>query len=294
MTVEEMRRIKKERSLTNAMIAEMAELPLRTVQKVFSGETKHPRFDTLSALENVFRTLDPRVLKEDVLFSWHQMEKHETQKSYYDNPPADVQVVTESRQNYGTSTLRSPGPFTVDDYHRLPDGERAELIDGQLLYMEFPSRIHQLIAGEVYRQIGNYIYDNDINYMPGVSQMCVQLDCDDKTMVQPDVLVVCDPEKAKGRDVFGAPDFVLEVLSPTTAKKDIFTKSEKYRLAGVREYWILDPLAGTLDVRLYGFPEEDVIYDMTEPVALRIFEGKLRIDFKRILAWIEDNRRIES
>ena len=259
MTIEEMKQIKKERGLTNAMIAEMTELPLSTVQKVFSGETKHPRFETLTALEDVFR-------------------------------PTHAQIVAEPAWNYGTSTLSNPGPFTIEDYYRIPDGERAELIDGQLVYMERPSWTHQLIVGEVYRQIANYIYDNDLPCMPGIARMSVQLDCDEKTMVQPDVLVVCDPEKTKGRDVYGAPDFVLEVLSPTTQKKDIFTKSEKYRLAGVREYWMLDPVEGTLDIRPYGFQEEFKTTDMTKPEPLRIFGGKLLIDFKRALQWITEDR----
>lgn len=292
MTVEQMKKIKKERGLTNAMIAEMTELPLSTVQKIFSGETKHPRFDTLTALEDVFHSLDVRILKEDASLPWYDAssakDKKETSGTYYDYRPIRAQMVTEPSFNYGTSALSNPGPFTVEDWHRLPDGERAELIDGQLIYMATPSRIHQLIAGEIHRQIANFIYDHDGTCMPGIAPMGVQLDCDDKTMVLPDVLVVCDPEKTKGRDVFGAPDFVLEVLSPTTAKKDLFTKSEKYRHAGVREYWILDPTAGTLDVRAYGFYDADSLYDMTSPVPVRIFEGKLSIDFKRILKWVEE------
>ena len=292
MTVGEMRKLKKDRSLTNAQIAEMAGLPLRTVQKVFSGETKHPRYDTLTALQTAFSALDIRILEEDTPLPWYHSETPETRKSYYNYRPMQVQMVSEPAWNYGTLALQNPGPFTIDDYHNLPDGERAELIDGQLIYMETPSRIHQLIAGEIHRQIANFIYDNDGDCMPGIAPMGVQLDCDEKTMVEPDVLVVCDPEKVKGRDVYGAPDFVLEVLSPSTSKKDFYTKSEKYRLAGVREYWILDPLAGGLDVRPYGFSEDPVFYDMTEPVPLRICGGRLKIDFKRILPWIAEHRQI--
>ena len=294
MNIEDMRKLKKERSLTNAMIAEMAELPLRTVQKIFSGETKHPRYETLSALETVFRALDIKILEEDTPLPWYGEDNAAVKKDHYSFRPMDIQMVAEPAWNYGTSALQNPGPFTIDDYHHLPDGERAELIDGQLIYMETPTRIHQLIAGEIHRQIANYIYDNERNDMPGISRMGVQLDCDEKTMIVPDVLVVCDPEKVKGRDVFGAPDFVLEVLSPTTSKKDFYTKSEKYRRAGVREYWILDPLAGVLDVQPYGFSEEPALYDMKEPVEVRIYGGKLKIDFKRILPWIEEDREISG
>ena len=274
MTIEDMRKLKKELSLTNAMIAEMAKLPLRTIQKIFSGETKHPRYDTLSALETVFRALDIKILEKDTPLPWYGEDNAAVKKDHYSFRPMDIQTVAEPAWNYGTSALQNPGPFTIDDYHHLPDGERAELIDGQLIYMETPTRIHQLIAGEIHRQIANYIYDNERNDMPGISRMGVQLDRDEKTMVVPDVLVVCDPEKVKGRDVFGAPDFVLEVLSPTTS--------------------ILDPLAGVLDVQPYGFAEEPALYDMKEPVEVRIYGGKLKIDFKRILPWIEEDREISG
>lgn len=290
MTIQEMKKMKKERGLTNAMIAEMTELPKSTVQKVFSGETKHPRFETLHALENVFSTLDVRMLPETADLPWYRGEEVVTD-GYYRYHPMRTQLVAEPAWNYGTSALQNPGPFTVDDYHALPDGERAELIDGQLIYMETPSITHQLIAGEVYRQIANFIYDHNGNCMPGIAPMGVQLDCDEKTMVEPDVLVVCDPEKIKGRDVYGAPDFVLEVLSPSTAKKDIYTKSMKYRNAGVREYWMIDPENGTLDVCPFGFGEDVVTYDFTKPIPVRIFEGRLVIDSSRIRQWIERDRK---
>lgn len=290
MTIDEMKKLKKERGLTNAMIAEMTSLPLSTVQKVFTGETKHPRYATLAALEDVFHSLDVRILRENTDLPWYRGQEKKAE-NYYDYRPMRAQMVAEPAWNYGTSALTNPGPFTVEDYYRLPHGERAELIDGQLIYMEAPSWTHQLIVGEIYRQIANFIYDHDGSCMPAVSPVSVQLDRDDKTMVQPDVLVVCDPEKFEGRDVFGAPDFILEVLSPTTEKKDIYTKSEKYQKAGVREYWMIDPVNGVLDVRPYGFPEEPSFSDMTRPEPLRIFGRALFVDFQRIVQWIEKDRQ---
>ena len=291
MTIEEMKRLKKERSLTNAMIAKMTELPQSTVQKIFSGETKHPRYETLTALENVFHSLDVRVLQENTSLPWYGKDAEQAAGQTYTYRPIRAQMIAEPYQTYGTSALSNPGPFTVEDWEKLPDGERAELIDGQLIYMATPTVTHQLIAGEVHRQIANFIYDHDGSCMPGIAPLGVQLDCDNRTMVEPDVLVVCDPEKAEGRNVYGAPDFILEVLSPTTAKKDIFTKAEKYRNAGVREYWIIDPENALLRVFPYGFDEDVTDYDMKSPVPLRIYGGKLKIDFSRILQWIEKARK---
>ena len=83
----------------------------------------------------------------------------------------------------------------------------------------------------------------------------VQLFCDNKTMVQPDVLVVCDRDKIKGFGIFGAPDFILEILSKSTRKKDMGIKLEKYMEAGVREYWIIDPCKEALIT--YYFEDEN-------------------------------------
>ena len=144
---------------------------------------------------------------------------------------------------------------------------------------------HQEIAGEIHRQIANYIIDNNGECRAGIAPIDVQLDCDDKTMVQPDVLILCNNEKIlKGR-VFGAPDFVLEVISPSTKRRDYFKKLEKYENAGVREYWILDPYKKQL---LVFFFEGDIyaqIYDLTQPVPIHIYGVKLQIRFDHILKW---------
>ena len=77
--------------------------------------------------------------------------------------------------------------------------------------------------------------------MPMIAPMDVQLDCDEKTMVEPDVLIVCDRDKIVNRCVYGAPDFIIEILSNSTKKKDSVIKLNKYLNAGVREYWMIDP-----------------------------------------------------
>ena len=106
--------------------------------------------------------------------------------------------------------------------------------------------------------------------MPIASPIDVQLNCDDKTMVQPDVLVVCDREKVIRRCIYGAPDFIIEILSLTSRKKDMFTKLAKYKEAGVREYWLVDPL-------IYGFDSK---------VPVMIFGGECEIDFAEIYEYI--------
>ncbi len=142
---------------------------------------------------------------------------------------------------YGSPLEKNPGAYTIADYFTIPDEIRVELIDGAIYDMAAPDFEHQKIVGEIYRQIANYILENNVQCEAGISPIDVRLDCDDRTMVQPDLLILFDHEKIQNGKVFGAPDFVLEVISPSTKRKDYFKKLEKYENAGVREYWILDP-----------------------------------------------------
>lgn len=263
MTVEEMKQKKQQKGYSYAQISELSGVPLGTVQKIFSGDTSHPRYATLQALEQVLKDRDD------------SMELHDGAAFSYGSPQEKKQ---EKKQ----------GEYTIEDYLAWPEEVRVELIDGVIYDMGAPGFDHQKIAGEIYRQIANYIMDNNGKCEAGISPVDVQLDRDDRTMVQPDVLILCDSGKlVKGR-VFGAPDFVLEVISPSTKKRDYFKKLTKYENAGVREYWILDPYKKQL---LVFFFEGDIytqIHDMMKPVPVNIYEGKLEIRLDHILKWCEN------
>lgn len=256
MTIEEMKQKKLEKGYSYAQLSDLSGVPLGTVQKIFSGETEHPRYATLQALEQILKDKDDRMaLNDSAAFS------------------------------YGDTSGKKQGEYTLEDYFAIPDEIRVELIDGVIYNMAAPTFDHQKIAGEIYRQIANYILDNNGNCEAAISPVDVQLDCDDKTMVQPDVLILCDHDKIMKGRVFGAPDFVLEVISPSTKRKDYFKKLEKYENAGVREYWILDPYKKQL---LVFFFEGDIyaqFHDLTEPVPIHIYDGKLQIRFEHILKW---------
>ena len=118
--------------------------------------------------------------------------------------------------------------------------------------------------------------------MPFISPVDVQLDCDDRTIVQPDLLILCDKDKYTPARIIGAPDFVAEVLSRSTRTKDIFIKLNKYRNAGVREYWIIDPAKKT--VMVWDFENDDTvnIYGFRDSIPVGIYEGELVIDFSVI------------
>lgn len=182
------------------------------------------------------------------------------------------------------------GEYTIDDYYKLPDDQRFELIDGYLYVMLAPTVLHQLIAGEIHRQISNFIVEKNGKCFPLISPIDVQLDRDNKTMVQPDVAILCDKDKLLNRVIYGAPDFVLEVISPSTSRKDYTKKLAKYENAGVREYWIVDPYKEKLSI--YNFDDESLpmICGFGEAQGINIYDGELKIDFTRIVEWIKEYR----
>ncbi len=122
--------------------------------------------------------------------------------------------------------------------------------------------------------------------MPFMSPVDVQLDEDDRTVVQPDVLIVCDKSKFRNGRVFGAPDFITEVLSPSTRRKDLLLKLSKYGNAGVREYWLVD--LDKKKVVVYDLENCDIpaIYNFEDTVPVGIWSGECSIDFKTIYSHI--------
>lgn len=258
MTIEEMKERKREKGYTYAQISELSGVPLGTVQKIFSGETVSPRYDTILALENLL---------------------------------ADPSYISEESEVYN---VKRQGEYTVEDYRNLPDDERYELIDGYLIKMDAPTFLHQRIAGEVYRQIANFIMDNGGNCQPLIAPIDIQLDCDNRTMVQPDVAILCHNDKVRRWGVYGCPDFVLEVISPSTKKKDYTKKMYKYMNAGVREYWIVDPYQKVLIIYFFENDEYPMICGLDKPVPVKIYDGQLSIKFEHIADWIENEVLDES
>ncbi len=130
--------------------------------------------------------------------------------------------------------------YTTDYIEALPEGERAELIDGRIYYMASPTRTHQQTLGYLYNQIYNYIAEKKGKCEVNLAPFAVYLNNDNKTYVEPDIVVVCDPDKLDDKGCHGAPDWVIEIVSPASKDMDYLRKLIKYSDAGVREYWIVD------------------------------------------------------
>ena len=166
---------------------------------------------------------------------------------------------------------------TIEDVYALPDGERAELIDGVLYMMATPTRKHQRIVFETAYAISKYVKEHDGTCEVDIAPFGVYLFDDDSTYLEPDVIVICDKKRLDNKGCHGAPDLVLEVSSPSTRSRDCLLKHRKYEAAGVREYWIIDQDSEVIDV--YRFEKECVDrYSFQDQVPTDICEG-LSIDF---------------
>lgn len=170
--------------------------------------------------------------------------------------------------------------YTVEDIYNLPEGQRAELIDGQLYMMAPPSRRHQEIAGELFGIIRDYVKRKGGSCKPYFSPFAVFLNEDNRNYIEPDISVICDKNKLTDRGCSGAPDWIIEIVSPGSQRTDYMIKLFKYRTAGVREYWIVDHKKNR--VLVYNFQNDTMgDYSLNDVVKAGIYED-LEIDFSEI------------
>lgn len=144
--------------------------------------------------------------------------------------------------------------YTIDDIYNLPEGQRAELIDGQIYDMAPPKRIHQKLINRLSQKITNYIDLKQGGCEVYSAPFAVFLNKDNKNYVEPDISVICDKDKLDDSGCNGTPDWIIEIVSPSTQQMDYGIKLFKYRTAGVREYWIVNPMTQTVNV--YDFEQE--------------------------------------
>lgn len=259
MTIEEMKQRKRELGLSNEALAQLSGVPFSTVQKLFSGKTAAPRQKTVEALERVLTPGSGRG---------------------YAVPERKPPVFREAVSAY---VCKKQGEYTLEDYYAIPDERRVELIDGEIFDMAAPSAEHQLILGELYVQFRACADTHGRPCRVFLSPCDVQLDNDEKTMVQPDLFVLCREYERERRSIAGAPDLTVEILSDSTRSKDLLLKTYKYQNAGVREYWIIDPKEKT--VMVYDFSNDSLIpdrYSFHDKIPVRISHGSCSIDFEQI------------
>nr|WP_300664874.1 Uma2 family endonuclease [uncultured Acetatifactor sp.] len=162
--------------------------------------------------------------------------------------------------------------YTIEDIYALPDGQRAELIDGRMYMMAPPRRIHQELVGQFTKAIGQYIDAHGGLCKVYPAPFAVFLNADERNYVEPDISVVCDRDKLDEYGCNGAPDWIIEIASPSDSHRDYGIKLFKYRTAGVREYWIVNPMTRTVTV--YDFEDESGTdqYTFDDEISVRIYE----------------------
>ena len=250
------------------MIAEKTGVPLSTVQKIFSGITKHPRYDTLLELTKGL--------------SDHKYDM----ATYVVREEAAEYSVEYENQFKADSASRWPrqGHYTVQDIRALPDEIRVELIEGVIYDMTAPKPLHQDLLFLLAKAFDRCVEKSGSDCKVRLAPFDVRLLPDDRNMFEPDIFITCDESKNNGDFYDGAPVMAIEILSPSTRGKDFIVKTPTYERAGVREYWIVDPKDRKVWVFFF---EEDVIpaiFSFEDEIPVRISEGKYSIDFKKIAA----------
>ena len=172
--------------------------------------------------------------------------------------------------------------YTIEDIYALPDGQRAELIDGRIYNMAPPARIHQKLITELVSALHQHIRDNNGDCEVYPAPFAVFLNADDKNYVEPDISVVCDKSKLIEKGCNGAPDLIMEVVSPSTQQMDYGIKLFKYRSAGVREYWIINPVTRIVNVYDLENEERTCQYSFNDEISVCIFNG-LSIQLSELL-----------
>ena len=191
----------------------------------------------------------------------------------------------------GLRNGKKQGEYTLEDYLALPYEERWELIDGFLIRMDSPTTEHQIILGNLYTAFRRCIDEHCASCKVLFAPTDVQLDMDNKTIVEPDLIVLCDLQKLRKKRIFGAPDLLVEILSPSTHSKDMLWKNSKYQKAGVKEYWMVDPEKRKVLVNLFENTEGEYrsrLYGFDEEIPVGISRGECRIDFAPIQRELEE------
>lgn len=166
--------------------------------------------------------------------------------------------------------------YTIEDIYALPEGKRAELIDGQIYDMAPPSPLHQELVMELSATLRDYVKKKGGPCKVYPAPFAVFLNEDDTTYVEPDISVVCDKSKISHRGFEGAPDFVIEIVSPSSRKMDYSLKNTLYTNSDVREYWIVDPAIKRTTVYRYDDDVAPIIIPFDDYVKVGIY-GDLKI-----------------
>ncbi len=174
-----------------------------------------------------------------------------------------------------------PETITLEQYETLPEEKRIEVFDGIIYDMASPSQIHQTILTELLVSLRNYIRGKGGNCSVFPAPFDVKLNDKPLTIVQPDIMIVCDKDKLDGKRCNGAPDFIIEIVSPGNPSDDYIRKAYYYKNYGVREYWIVDPKRRMITVNYFEGDLLNIQYSFDATIKVNIYDD-LYINFSDI------------
>ena len=250
MDISTLKELKKEVGMTNAEIAELSGIPVSTVNKIFSGATQNPRYSTLLAMEEVL------VTKKKIPFTYNELTE-------------TPMLLREENVAYQYSARE----YDTEDIEKLDEWDRAELIDGKIYMMPSPSRKHQYLVTSLIARIHYHIQKKKGTCHVYTSPFDVRLFQDEKTIVQPDVFVICNKDILTDKGCAGAPDWVIEIVSEGNSSHDYIKKLMQYQKAGVREYWIVDPFQELVTIMNFEDASKSGQFAFDESVSSGILEG---------------------
>ena len=260
MDIIKLKELKKEVGMTNAEIAELSGIPVSTVNKIFSGATQNPRYSTLLAMEEVL------VTKKKIPFTYNTLTE-------------SPMMIKEESVAYQYSARK----YDTGDIERLDEWDRAELIDGKIYMSPSPTRKHQYLVMGLAANIHYHIQSKRGKCHVYTAPFDVCLFNDEKTVVQPDVLVICNRDILTDKGCTGAPDWVMEIVSESNSSHDYIRKLMQYQKAGVREYWIVDPYQNKVTVMNFEDPSKSNEYAFEDMIPAAVLD-ELEINISELLS----------
>ncbi len=299
MNIDDLKRRKKVLKLTVAELAYMAELPVSTVSKIMTGETKNPSYTTIERLDKVLLRMEMRsrveayraaieayVLKhQDEDFDEKAFENLYRAEHGLSNDPIPFAVPADSVNSDYKSSLApyNRDLLTVDMFRDFGEDRNCELLNGYLIFNNAPNLRHQEIVQNLGRMIDHFIKNHHGGCRMFNVGVNVRLGDRNDTVLIPDIAVISNPDIIDEYGISGAPDWVIEVVSPSTKKRDYNDKMHKYMSSGVKEYWIVDPEKLRVTTYIEGEPMMAYIYDFEDDIPVYIYDGQLTVSISSLI-----------
>ena len=285
----EIKNRKKKLKLTTAVVADRAGLPVSTVSKIMTGETKNPSYATIEKIERVLAQEEMyrrvyayfKLLKEYIDGHTDEtVDQIEFEKNYKRENNISFLIVNSLQEKTGELTdgnLALDKKLNIDFLHELGEDKQIELINGHLIYNEAPNLKHQMIVQNLGRIIDTFIHSNNGKCQMFNVGVNLYFEEDNNSLLIPDLVVLCDDSKLSESGITGTPDWIIEVVSRSTRRVDYNEKMHKYMGTGVREYWIVDPEKERVTTYIEGEPMMAYIYGFDDEIPVYIYDGKLSI-----------------